>query len=154
MPGKTPLARLGRVPPGVWPAVIWCAYTADSLRAYSGLPGMPREPSGLGLSASLAVAVAVAAAAAVAGSVLLRRRPLPAIGLLAAASAAFALARNSPTVSLAHYVAVDVALGFIVATRSRRTGIAALALTLAVIPGYARARIAFAAPAGGAPGWE
>src|SRR5262249_5432179 len=47
-----------------------------------------------------------------------------------------------------------VALGFIVATRSRRTGIAALALTLAVIPGYARARIALAAPAGGSPGWE
>ena len=46
--------------------MIWCAYTADSLRVYSGIPGMPREPSGLGLSASLAVA---ASAAAVAGSV-------------------------------------------------------------------------------------
>ena len=162
MPARTPLAqlrraqlrraRLGRVPPGVWTAALWCAYTADSLRVYSGLPGMPREPSGLSLSASLAVAAAVAAA--VAGSVLLRRRPLPAIGLLAAASVAFGLARNSPTVALAHYVAVDVALGFIVATRNRPTRIAALALTLAVIPGYARARMAFEAPAAGPPGWE
>src|SRR5690349_14012866 len=157
MPARTPLAqlrqaRLGRVPPGVWTAVIWCAYPADSLRVYSGIPGMPREPSGLSLPASLAVAAAVAAA--VAGSVLLRRRPLPAIGLLAAASVAFGLARDSPTISLAHYVAVDVALGFIVATRSRRAGIAALALTLAVIPGYARVRMGFGAPAGGSPGWE
>jgi len=157
MPARTPLAqlrraRLGRVPPGVWTAVIWCAYTADSLRVYSGIPGMPREPSGLSLPASLAVAAAVAAA--VAGSVLLRRRPLPAIGLLAAASVAFGLARDSSTISLAHYVAVDVALGFIVATRSRRAGIAALALTLAVIPGYARVRMGFGAPAGGSPGWE
>src|SRR5690349_13907669 len=151
MPARTPLAqlrraqlrraRLGRVPPGVWTAALWCAYTADSLRVYSGLPGMPREPSGLSLSASLAMAAAVAAA--VAGSVLLRRRPLPAIGLLAAAS-----------VALAHYAAVDVALGFIVATRNRPTRIAALALTLAVIPGYARARMAFEAPAAGPPGWE
>lgn len=152
MPGKTPLARLGRVPPGVWTAVIWCAYTADSLRVYSGLPGMPREQSGLSLSASLAVAAAVAAA--VTGSVLLRRRPLPAIGLLIAASVTAGLVRNSPTISLAHYAAVDVALGFIVAARSRRAGIAALALTLAVIPGYARARMAFEAPAAGPPGWE
>jgi signal transduction histidine kinase len=98
--------------------------------------------------------VAAAVAAAVAGSVLLRRRPLLAIGLLAAASVAFGLARNSPTISLAHYVAVDVALGFIVATRNRPTRIAALALTLAVIPGYARARMAFAVPAAGPPGWE
>src|SRR5437016_5883685 len=56
MPGRTPLARLGRVPPGVWTAAIWCAYTADSLRVYSGLPGLPREPSGLTLSASLVLA--------------------------------------------------------------------------------------------------
>ncbi len=55
--------------------MIWCAYMADSLRVYSGLPGMPRGPSGLSLSAGLAVAAAVAAA--MAGSVLLRRRPLP-----------------------------------------------------------------------------
>jgi len=86
---------------------------------------MPREPSGLSLSASLAVAAAVAAA--VTGSVLLRRRPLLAIGLLIAASVAFGLVRDSPTVALAHYVAVDVALGFIVATRNRPTRIAVVA---------------------------
>jgi signal transduction histidine kinase len=96
----------------------------------------------------------VATGAAIAGSVLLRRRPLTAIGLLIAASVAVALARNSPTVSLAHYVAVDVALGFIVATRNRPVRIAALALTLAVIPGYARVRMAFGAASGGPPGWE
>src|SRR5512142_506960 len=152
MPGRTPLARLRRVPPGVWTAAIWCAYTADSLRVYSGLPDMPREPSGLAPSAGLVLAAATGAA--IAGSVLLRRRPRPAIGLLIAASVAAALARNSPTISLAHYLAVDVALGFIVATRPRPTRLAALALTLAVLPGYARARMAFGAPAGGAPGWE
>ena len=100
--------------------MIWCAYTADSLRVYSGVPGMPREPSGLSLSASLAVAAAVAAA--VTGSVLLRRRPLLAIGLLIAASVTLGLARNSPTIALAHYLAVDVALGFIVAPETGRPG--------------------------------
>src|SRR2546423_8771975 len=152
MPARTPLSRLGRVPLGVWTAVIWCAYTAGSLRVYSGLPGLPREPSGLKLSTGLVLAAAIVAA--VAGSVLLRRRPLPAIGLLVAGSVAAALARNSPTVSLAHYLAVDVALGFIVATSARLTRIAAVVLTLVVIPGYARARIAFGVQAGASPGWE
>ncbi len=152
MPGRTPLARLGRVPPGVWTAVIWCAYTADSLRAYSGLPGMPREPSGLKLSTALVLAAATTAA--VAGSIVLRRHPLPALGLLIAASVAAALARNSPTVALAHYIAVDVAVGFIVATRPRPERIVVLGLALAVIPGYAAIRMDFGAPADGSPGWE
>jgi len=150
--GHMPLSQLRRVPPGAWTALIWCAYLADSLRAYSGIPGMPREPSGLKPVTGLVLAAATAAA--LAGSVLLRRRPLFAIGLLIAGSAAAALARSSPTIALAHYLAIDVALGFIVATRPRPARIGALALTLAVIPGYAQARLAFGAPASGPPGWE
>jgi len=46
----------------------------------------------------------------------------PAIGLLIAASVTFGLARNSPTIALAHYLAVDVALGFIVAPETGRPG--------------------------------
>ena len=76
----------------MWTAAIWCAYTADSLRVYSGLPDMPREPSGLAPSAGLVLAAATGAA--IAGSVLLRRRPRPAIGLLIAASVAAASARS------------------------------------------------------------
>lgn len=55
-----------------------------------------------------------------------------------------ALARDSPMIVLAYYVVVDVALGFIVASRSRLTGIAALAMTLGALPGYAIIRIAVA----------
>jgi signal transduction histidine kinase len=88
-------------------------------------------------------------------SILLRRRALPAIGLLIVGSVAAALAHGSPTIALAHYVAVDVALGFIVATRPRLISSAALALTIAVLPGYARVRMALGTPPySGAPGWE
>jgi signal transduction histidine kinase len=153
MPARTPLSLLRRVPPGVWTAVIWCAYTADSVRMYSGLPGMPRASHGLKPATGLVLALATAAA--IAGCFLLRRRALPAIGLLIAGSVAAALAHGSPTIALAHYVAVDVALGFIVATRPRLISFAALALTIAVLPGYARARMALGTPPyNGPPGWE
>jgi signal transduction histidine kinase len=136
----------------VWTAVIWCAYTVDSVRMYSGLPIMPRAPHGL--KPSTALVLALATAAAIAGSVLLRRRALPAIGLLIAGSVAAALAQSSPMISFAHYLAVDVALGFIVATRSRLTATAALVLTLGVLAGYVRARMALGRSYFQSPGWE
>jgi signal transduction histidine kinase len=118
---------------------------------FLGIPGMPHVPGRLKLSVWLVLALA--SAAALAGSALLRRRPLPAVGLLLAGSVAAALALDSPTIWLAHYLAADVALGVIVATRSRPTWIAALVMTLGVLPGYAITRILLGFSYAHAPGW-
>ena len=136
----SPFSLLRRVPPGVWTAVIWCACTAWSLREFSGIPGMPHVPFGLRPSTGLVLVPATAAA--VAGSVLLRRRPLAAVALLAAGSIAAALALGSPTILLGHYLAVDVALGVTVAGQPRPTWVAALAMTLGALPFYVLARVA------------
>jgi signal transduction histidine kinase len=152
MAATTPLSLLRRVPPGVWTAVIWCAYTAYSLRVFSGIPGVAHVPWELSPSAWLSLSLATAAA--IAGSALLRRRPLPALALLLAGSIAAAAARSSPTIALAHYLAVDVALGFIVATRPRPAAFAALVMTLGVLPGYALARDVLGLSAAPSPTWQ
>jgi signal transduction histidine kinase len=141
-----------RVPPGAWTAVIWCASTVWSVRAFLGLPAMPHVP--WSLKPAVWLLLAVATALAVAGSALLRRRPLPALGLLLAGSLVAALARHSPTISLAHYCAADVALGIIVATRSRPAWVAALVMTLGVLPGYAMIRSPLGSSHPFAPNWQ
>lgn len=147
----TPVSLLRRVPPGVWTAVIWCAYTAYSVRMFSGVPGTPHVPWTPG--AAFWLVVILATAAAIAGGALLRRCPLPALALLIAGSAAVALARNSPMVAIAHYLAVDAALGFVVASRPRLTGTVAVAMTLGVLPGYALVRIGLGSSYAQGPGW-
>jgi signal transduction histidine kinase len=111
---------------------------------------MPHVPRGLRPSAWLVLALATAAA--IAGSALLRR-PLAATGLLIVGSVAAAFALNSRMVPLAYYLAVDVALGFIVATRPRPARIAALVMTLGLLPGYALARTQLGYAYAQAPGW-
>ena len=152
MRATTPFSQLRRVPPGAWTGVIWCGSAAVSVRMFFGIPGMPHVP--WQLSPSVWLVLALATAAAIAGSALLRRRPLPAIGLLIAGSVAAALALDSPTVALAHYLAVGVALGFIVASRPRPAWLAALAMTLGVIPGYALVRIALGLSYAQALSWQ
>src|SRR5581483_7948764 len=124
---------LRRVPPGVWTAVIWCCYTVYSVRMFLGIPGMPYVP-GQQFKPPAWLLLAAATTAAMAGSALLRRWPLPAVGLLLASSAAAALDVHSPTIHLVHYLAADVALGVIVASRPRPAWIAALSAMLAVLP--------------------
>jgi signal transduction histidine kinase len=111
-----------------------------SVRMFLGIPGMPYIP-GKHFKLAAWLLLAAATTVAVAGSALLRRRPLSAVGLLLAGSVAAALAVDSPTIPLAYYLAADVALGVIVASRSRPTWIAALTAMLAALPGYAILRI-------------
>ena len=129
---------LRRVPLGVWAAVIWCSYTIYSVRFFAGIPDMS---AGYRLKPAAWLLLAAATTVAVVGSALLRRWPLAAVGLLLAGSIVAALAHDSPTISLAHYIAADVALGVIVASRSQSAWIAALTAMLAVLPGYAVMRI-------------
>jgi signal transduction histidine kinase len=152
MPATTPLSLLRRVPPGGWTAVIWCASTAYLVRMYSGIPGLPHVPWRLSSSGWLVLALATAAA--MAGSAALRRRPLPAIGLLITGSIAVAFALGSPTVSVGHYLAVAVAMGSIVASQPKPAWITALVMTLGVLPGYVVARIALGFSYAHTPGWQ
>jgi signal transduction histidine kinase len=108
---------------------------------------MPTVPRPLPLSTGLVLAAATVVA--IAGSTLLRRRPVPALTLLIAASVAAALARDSATISLAHYLAVDIALGFIAASQPWPDRIAALIMTFGALPGYV-----FARQASGPMAWQ
>ncbi|WP_248959071.1 sensor histidine kinase [Sphaerisporangium perillae] len=85
--------------------------------------------------------LAVATALVLAGSALQRRRPMPAMALLLAASTIACVPLGVGEIPLAQFLAVDVALYFIAATRSRRTGIVAVAMALAVLAGYLTTRL-------------
>lgn len=139
--------------------MIWCAATVASMRGILGITG--HVPWQLRPSAWLLLALATGAA--VGGSVLLRRRPVLAVGLLLAASVTAALApetfkaaelMDSATISFGRYLAVDVALGVLVATRPRPAGVAALITTLAVPPGFEIIQVQLGYSAVGVPGWS
>ena len=138
MDARPGFALLKRVPAGVWTAVIWCLATAVLFRGYLGIPGMPHGLPPLSPGDWLLAATAIVMG--LVGSRLLDQRPVLALGLVIAGSFAPALAVNSAAIAYLHYVAIDVALGCIVATRSRRVGIAAFVLALGVLPGYAITR--------------
>jgi signal transduction histidine kinase len=107
---------------------------AYAMRGYFGIPGMPYGLEPLPPWAWLLI---VAATAAVLIAVwLLPRRPLLSLGLLLGATVASALAFDQPTLDYVQFVAVSVAAGHIAATRSRRTGLVALGVTLLQLPAY------------------
>jgi len=146
-PRRRPLLR--RIPVGGWVAAIWFATTALGLRAFSGLPGMPR-----GLPALPAWSWALVAAGCLtvlAGCRLMGHRPLPALGLFIAASAAVALALSplqvwQDDVLFLYLLALDVAFGAIVATRPRRSWAVAFVAVQAFLPGYAYLRLLLGFP--------
>ena len=146
-PRRRPLLR--RIPVGGWVAVIWYATAAEGLRGYSGLPGMPHGLPALPVwSWTL---VAAACLTALAGCRLMGRRPLSALGLLIAASLGMALALSpvqvvqDATLSL-YLLALDVALGAIVATQPRRNWAVAFGAVLAFPPGCAYLRLLLGFP--------
>jgi signal transduction histidine kinase len=146
-PRRRPLLR--GIPIGGWVAVIWFAPTVGGLRGYSGLPGMPH-----GLPALPAwswVLVPCACLAALAGCRLMGRSPLSALGLLITASITMALALSplwvvETEVLWLYLLALDVALGAIVATRPRWSWIVAFVAVQAFLPGYAYLRLLLGLP--------
>ncbi|MEV7009156.1 sensor histidine kinase [Streptosporangium sp. NPDC051022] len=139
-----PLPPLRRVPPGVWTVVTWGASMAFTFLMRVRLPGesAPSVVSGVllyrwdGLTFLLAATVL-----ALAGGALLSRRPLPALTLLLAASVVASFPLGVGEIPLAQFLAADVALYFVAATRPRRTGVAAVAMALTVLAGYLAARL-------------
>ncbi|MFD5816189.1 sensor histidine kinase [Streptomyces sp. NPDC127038] len=138
------LPPLKRVPPGAWVALAWCASTLFTVLARIRLPGQngPNEVAAAqfyrwdGL-----LLFTVACVLALAGSAWLGRRPLAALTLLLAAGALFTTNLAVTAIQLAQYLAVDVALYFIAAGRSRRTGTTGLAMALAVLAAWLTGRL-------------
>ncbi|QMU73822.1 sensor histidine kinase [Streptacidiphilus sp. P02-A3a] len=142
---------LKRVPAGAWTALAWGAATLYSIITFA----LPPEPSpfervwrGWAPAQLSWPGLALATVLALAGSSLLHRQPLPALVLLLAGSAAAAVALDSTQINFLQFLAVDVALYFIAATRPRATSIATAALALGVLLGYALAHVPFAIPNG------
>lgn len=139
------LPLLRRVPPGAWTALAWCAATAYSFVESIRLPGEPRpllfHRHGFHLAPTNWQTLEEAAVLTLVGSALLRRRPLPAFAVLLVGSIASAMALNGTEIGFLQFLAVDVALGFVAATRSRRTSVVAAAMALGVVAGYPAARL-------------
>ncbi|MEW1847346.1 histidine kinase [Nonomuraea angiospora] len=141
-----PLPLLRRVPSGLWTALAWCAGLALTFLMRVRLPGEAEpaySPGALlfhwdGLSFLI-----VATALVVAGSILLARRPLPALTLLLAASAVACMPLGVGEIPSAQFLAVDAALYFIAATAPRRTSIAAITMSLITLAGYLGTRLFF-----------
>jgi signal transduction histidine kinase len=76
----------------------------------------------------------------------MRRRPLVALTLLIVCSYAATLAVGEVAITFPQYAAVDIALGFVVATRGARARAAAFTLALCALPGFALLRQALGLP--------
>ncbi|MFI9580677.1 sensor histidine kinase [Streptomyces sp. NPDC052236] len=147
---RRPSLLLKHVPPGVWMVLIWCAVTAYTL-ATSAWPGQPRwvwflsatDGAGGGLPRwpQLAVAFVMVVCAG-----LPRRQPLTALALLLGGTIVSAITLSVKDIPLLQFLAVDIALCFIAATRPRRTSVTAAVMALGVLLGYAVARVLLGMP--------
>ncbi|MEV5829508.1 sensor histidine kinase [Spirillospora sp. NPDC052242] len=145
------VARVRSLPPGIWTGLAWCAGSAYSLTRGIRLPGEARPFRALSydhLSATHWAFVLAAAVLALAGAVLLRRRPLIALSLLLAGSAFTAMALTSTEITFAQFLAAEVALAHIAATRPQRTALAAASLAVGTLTGYAAVRLLLGFPIG------
>ncbi|UNO38491.1 sensor histidine kinase [Streptomyces sp. MST-110588] len=156
MSAVPPRPLLKHVPPGVWTALAWCAGVVLTFLMRVRLPGEwePAMRPGAYFShrwhglALLLLTTAAATALALVGSCLLRRRPLPALASLLAASTVATIPLGVGEIPMAQFLAVDVALYFVTATHPRRTGVTALVLALAVLGGYLTTRLLSGWPVG------
>ncbi|WP_306336275.1 sensor histidine kinase [Streptomyces sp. KL118A] len=136
MSATPPLPLLKHAPPGVWVAVSWCLGMAFGVRDDLGVSWLPTsaEPGPRPWEWLL---VAAAVGTALAAGRLLSRRPLVSLGLLIVASFTATLAIGETNIGFLQYAAVDIAMGYVVATGTRRDHTTAVALALCVLPGYA-----------------
>jgi signal transduction histidine kinase len=134
---------LKRVPPGGWMAISWCAaiaYTSAPLVLTPpwGVSPWHSELAGLRMFASNISWAGLAMCGVVAlSAVLLRRWPLPSLGLLLAATIAAASAPQPAASDASLLIApAGVAVGFIAATRPRRVSIAAAVAAFGLLARY------------------
>lgn len=138
------LPRLKLIPPGWWVGAGWYAGVLLTFLVRVRLPGEyePSVQAGVlfyrwdGLLTQL-----LAAALAGGGCLLLERRPLKGLALVLGAAALATMPLSVAEIPLAQFLAADVALYFIAATRSRRTGFVALLMALGALAGFLAMRL-------------
>ena len=145
-----PLIR--RLPPGVWTAAAGGAAAAYASLTSVRLPGEAEPPRHAPLPAVLEAGhlstLVAAALATLGGSVLLGRRPTAALALLLTGSVCMAMALNSTEITFVQFLAAEVALCHIAATRPRRVSVPAAALALGTLAAYACVRLLLGYPIG------
>nr|WSX48250.1 sensor histidine kinase [Streptomyces sp. NBC_00974] len=139
-PLPLPLPLLKRIPPGLWTALAWYAAAVEPIVEYVVMP--PRRYYSLsyprdGLdSPGAQVLLAVAFVLVLAGSAMLRRRTSAAYGLVIVGTVILTVAWRQDEIPPTQFLAVDVALCYIAATRPRRSSLAAAGAALGTLAGY------------------
>ncbi|MEV0224512.1 sensor histidine kinase [Streptomyces sp. NPDC050704] len=146
MPATPRVPLLKRIPPGVWTALGWCAGLAITMLMRFRLPG--QEEADAYRTALLSTAkwegwalLALGTAMTLAGSALLRRRPLWALALMLAGSISGTSALSVSAIPLPQFLAVNLTLYFIAASRPRRTGVIAVSMALFTLVGFLAVRV-------------
>ncbi|MFI6965626.1 sensor histidine kinase [Streptomyces sp. NPDC050255] len=138
------LPRLKHVPPGWWVGMGWYAGMLLTFLVRVRLPGEYEpsvRPGALLYRWDGLVMQLLAAALAAAGCFLLERRPLKALALVLGAATLATFPLSVGEIPLAQFLAADVALYFIAATRSRRTAFVALLMALGTLTGFLAVRL-------------
>jgi signal transduction histidine kinase len=134
---------LKRVPPGGWLAISWCAVIAYVLGPLMRFPlGLPLWHQVLLHQQILSWASLAMCGVVALSAVLLRRWPLPALGLLLAAAIAAASApQTAQSIASASFLIppAGVAVGFIAVTRPRRVSVATAVIAFGVLAHYGTA---------------
>ncbi|WP_328584946.1 sensor histidine kinase [Streptomyces sp. NBC_00370] len=135
-----PLPLLKRIPPGLWTALAWYAAAVEPIVEYVVMPQAPTYSlnypqdglDSLGAQALLAVAFVLI----LAGSAVLRRRTSAAYGLVIVATVISTVAWRQDEIPPTQFLAVDIALCYLAATRPRRSSLTAAAAALGILAGY------------------
>ncbi|THA29084.1 sensor histidine kinase [Streptomyces sp. A1277] len=137
------LPLLKRVPPGAWVAAAWYAGVVLTFLMRVRLPGEYEasvRPGVLYYRWDGLLTQLLSTALLMAGCLRLTRRPLPAMAMLLGAAALATMPLSVAEIPLAQFLAVDVALYFVAATRPMRTGVVALLMSLAVLVAFVSSR--------------
>lgn len=151
---------LQRLPPSALTVPAWGAalgFTALTWRASTrvtivlppapGLPGGYRYEADTDPRHQTLLVLAVTSIVTLIGSALLRRAPLPALGLLVAGCCTTTLAVHSPLISM-YFLPADIALYLIAARQPRRTANTAAVMTAGMLACYTLLRLLPATAAG------
>ncbi|MEU6157761.1 sensor histidine kinase [Streptomyces sp. NPDC047130] len=140
-PTPPPLRRL---PPGVWPALVWCAAALYPVVVYVLAPTGPGHATSYprdGLAGPLPRALFVLAFLLVlGGAAVSRRRPVAAYALVLAGTVVLAAAWGQDEIPPPQFLGADVALAGVAAVRPRREGLYAAGAALGVLGGYLAVR--------------
>ncbi|MFD0430890.1 sensor histidine kinase [Streptomyces zhihengii] len=123
----------------MWTVLAWCAGLVFTFLIRVRLPGEDAPPVLAGVLFYRwdgITQLVLATALTVAGARWLDRSPLGGLGLLLGASVIATMPLSVGEIPLAQFLAVDVALYTVAASRPRRTGAVAVALALGVLAGY------------------